>query len=92
MSANPASVLYTQSTNRGVGAILMVTDIVDPMLDIGSLLMVAYNRKPGKMFARTTSMIALRFQLLDVTNPRFKALKSLIIAVHESLCGLIFIH
>jgi hypothetical protein len=37
----------------------MVTDIIDPMLDIGSLLIVAYNRKTGKVFAEPACMIVL---------------------------------
>jgi hypothetical protein len=36
----------------------MVTDIIDLMLDIGSLLSVAYNRKTGKVFTRLASMLA----------------------------------
>jgi hypothetical protein len=41
-----------------VGAILFIANIVDPMLDIGSLLIVAYTRKTNKMFTAITSMIA----------------------------------
>jgi hypothetical protein len=58
MSGDSALVMYTQTTNRGVGANRVVADIVDPMLDIGSLLIVAHNRKTGNMFIDLTSMIA----------------------------------
>ena len=37
--------------------ILMVTDVIDPMLDIGSLLIVAYNRKTGKVITESASML-----------------------------------
>jgi hypothetical protein len=49
--------MYMQATNRGVDANPVFTNIVDPMLDIGSLLILAHNRKTGKMFASPTSMI-----------------------------------
>ncbi len=57
-SADSTSLMYKQTTCRGVGAILFIANIVDPMLDIGSLLIVAYIRKTGKMFTAITSMIA----------------------------------
>jgi hypothetical protein len=43
-----------QSTNLGVVQLLTV---IDPMLHIGSLLIVAYNRKTDKLFTSPASMV-----------------------------------
>jgi hypothetical protein len=58
--------MYAQATNSGVGANRVSANIVDPMLDIGSLLILAHNRKTGKMFTSRTSMIVSAVSALRV--------------------------